>query len=146
MCSRCLNPRFKINVPLFCCPLFFNSQVRTKKMANIVTYYLSPLGLPLIIHPLIFLQNLLGFILSTNFKFSHKRVYSTMVMKNVQVYGVQISGKWNYKSQNLKQTFLPPQGITLSPVHIITPKAETNYSFPPVKGEDYENLFQNVML
>ena len=26
------------------------------------------------------------------------------------------------------------------------PKAETNYSFPPVKEEDYENLFQNVLL
>ena len=26
------------------------------------------------------------------------------------------------------------------------PKAETNWSFCPVKGEDYENLFQNVYL
>ena len=26
------------------------------------------------------------------------------------------------------------------------PKAETNWSFLPVKGEDYENLFQNVHL
>ena len=36
--------------------------------------------------------------------------------------------------------------VTLCPVPITTPKAETNYSFLPVKGEDYENLFQNVLL
>ena len=28
----------------------------------------------------------------------------------------------------------------------ITSKAETNYSFSPVKGGDYENLFKNVLL
>ena len=43
--SRCLKPHFRINVSFFCCPLFFNPQVRIKKMANVVTYYLSPLGL-----------------------------------------------------------------------------------------------------
>ena len=34
----------------------------------------------------------------------------------------------------------------LSPVPIIIPKAETIYSFSPVKEEDYENLFQNAFL
>ena len=34
----------------------------------------------------------------------------------------------------------------LSPISIITLKAETNYSFLPVKGKDYENLFQNILL
>ena len=33
----------------------------------------------------------------------------------------------------------------LSPVSIITPKT-AKLIFPPVKGEDYENLFQNVLL
>ena len=35
---------------------------------------------------------------------------------------------------------------TSLPGHYHHPKAETNYSFPPVKGEDYGNLFQNVLL
>ena len=30
--------------------------------------------------------------------------------------------------------------LTLSTIPIITPKAEADYSFPTVKGEDYENL------
>ena len=32
------------------------------------------------------------------------------------------------------------QGKTFSAVLIITLKAGTDYSFPPVKGDDYENL------
>ena len=57
-----------------------------------------------------------------------------MIVKNIQFYGVQISGEWICPKANL------------SPVSITTTKAETNYSFPPVNGEDCENLFQNVLL
>ena len=40
----------------------------------------------------------LGFNLFINFvKFSHKPVYPTMVVKNIQIYGFQISEKWIYK-------------------------------------------------
>ena len=38
-CAGVSNPHLKINVPLFCCSLFFKSQVRINKMPNIVTYY-----------------------------------------------------------------------------------------------------------
>ena len=38
------------------------------------------------------------------------------------------------------------KGKTLPLASIITPKAEINYSLTPVKGEDYKNLFQNVLL
>ena len=38
----------------------------------------------------------------------------------------------------------PKQNSLTGPYH--HPKAEINYSFPPVKGEDYENLIQNVLL
>ena len=51
----------------------------------------------------------------------------------------QIRGKWNCEAKNVKQTLLLPQGKTLSTVPIIAPKEKTDYSFPPVKGEDYEN-------
>ena len=57
--------------------------------------------------------------------------------------------KWNMDLQvkKLKVDISTTPGQTsLSPVPIITPKAETNYSFPPVKAEDYENLFQKVLL
>ena len=67
-------------------------------------------------------------------EFSHKRVYLTE--QSIQIYGVQISEKRIFKSKKWKQTFLLPQGKTLSPVSIITPKAEANYLFPLVKGED----------
>ena len=50
------------------------------------------------------------------------------------------------KSKNWNQTFLLLSGKTLSLVPIIILKAATNHSFPQVKGEDYENLFQNVLL
>ena len=36
--------------------------------------------------------------------------------------------------------------VKLSPVPIISPKAETNYSFPTAKWVDYGNLFQNALL
>ena len=36
------------------------------------------------------------------------------------------------------------QNSLLGPYH--RPKAETNWSFRPVKGEDFENLFQNVYI
>ena len=38
----------------------------------------------------------------------------------------------------------PRQNSLPDPDHY--PKAETIYSFPPVKAKDYENLFQNVLL
>ena len=38
------------------------------------------------------------------------------------------------------------KGKTLSPVSVITPKAKKNLLIPPVKGDDYENLFPNELL
>ena len=58
-----------------------------------------------------------------------------MVVKNIQIYNVQIGRKQICKSKNWKQTLLPPDK-TPSPVPIVAPKAGKNYSFPPVKGED----------
>ena len=48
--------------------------------------------------------------------------------------------------KKLKEDLFTTPGRTLSLVPVITFLAETNYSFPPVKEEDYENLFQNVLL
>ena len=61
-----------------------------------------------------------------------------MVVKDIQIYGVWIGGKWICKSKNWKYIFLLPQGKTLGSD---TPKAETNNSYHPAKEEDYENLF-----
>ena len=35
-----------------------------------------------------------------DFAFSDRRVYPIMIMKNIQIHGSVISGKWIYKSKN----------------------------------------------
>ena len=52
-------------------------------------------------HPLMFLLTPLGFHLPVYFiNFSQKPVYPTLVVKKIQIYGVQISGKWTFESKN----------------------------------------------
>ena len=68
MCRGFYIPYFKINVPSFCWPLFFeeylNPQVRINKMVNehTVDYQPSPSELTSRIHPFIFLKAHKGFI------------------------------------------------------------------------------------
>ena len=86
---RCLYPHFKINAPIFCCPLisenYLDPQVRINKMVNkhTVDYHPSPLQLTSRIHPLIFLWTPNGFISPELFlNFFPKPVYSTMVAES----------------------------------------------------------------
>ena len=85
---------FKINPPIFCCPLFsenyLNPQVRISKMANkyTINYHPSPLQLISRIDPLIFICTSKGFISPESFL---KPVYSTMVAEKFQIYSVKIT-------------------------------------------------------
>ena len=81
----------KINVP----------QVRINKITNIVTYYLSALGLHQKMHLLIFLETPLGFHLSINFISSQTCIFHHGCEK-IQILGDQISEKWICKSKNWK--------------------------------------------
>ena len=73
-----------------------------------------------------------------DFEFSHNRLYPTMVVKNVE---------YGFTSQKTESRhFYSPQGNLFLPSPYHHPRTETNYSFAPVEGEDYENLFQNVLL
>ena len=83
-------PNFKINTPIFCCPLFSEN-------------YLNPQAKP---------------------------VYSTMVVEEFQIYGVEITGKYICESKNRICSFLPmPPNKTLPQVFIISPQADRNYPF-----------------
>ena len=82
---------FKINAPIFCCPLFFeeylNLQVRINKMGNehTIDYHPSPSELTSRIHPLIFLWSSKGFIsleYLLNF-FSNLYIPPTVVAENM---------------------------------------------------------------
>ena len=70
-----------------------------------------------------------------------------MVVKNIQIYRVQVRGKWICKSKKLKVDISATtrQNSLPGPYQVLI-KAETNWSFRPVKGEDYENLFENLYL
>ena len=67
MCRDVYIPFFKINVSIFCCPLFFEEyfkpQVRINKLVNkhIIDYHPILLELTAKIHPLIFLWIPKGF-------------------------------------------------------------------------------------
>ena len=85
VCRSVYIPYFKINVPIFCCPLFFeeclNPQVRINKMENehTVDYHLRPSKLTSRIHPLIFLWTPKRFISPESFLkfFSNLYIYPT---------------------------------------------------------------------
>ena len=68
-----------------------------------------------------------------------------MVVKNIQIYGVQISGKCNCKSKTWKYTLCYLQENSL-PSSYHYPLGREKYLIPPVTGEDYGNLFQNLLL
>ena len=57
-----------------------------------------------------------------DFKFSHRRLYSNMVVRNIQIQGAVISGKWIYKSRTWKQIVLLPPGKNLSCSLSLPPK------------------------
>ena len=89
MCRGAYIPYFKVNVPIFCCPLFFeeylNPQVRINKMVSeySVNCHTSPSGLTLRIQPLSYFSGFLwGLSLSRIFdEFVLKHVYPTMIGK-----------------------------------------------------------------
>ena len=68
LCRGAYIPSFKINAPIFCCPLlsgnYFHSQVRISKMVkkHAIDYHPSPSQLTSRIQPPIFLWNPKGFI------------------------------------------------------------------------------------
>ena len=67
-------------------------------------------------------------------KVSLQHVYSIMVRKNFQIYGVQNPKKCTFKSKNWINRFLfmpPIQTSLLGPASIIIRKAEGNCSYPP---------------
>ena len=118
---------FASQFPIFFCPLFsenyLNPKARIKKIVNkhTVDYHPSPSQLISRIHTLILLQTLKGFISPRIFlDFFPKPVYSTMVMKKFQIYGVRITANtFVSKKLNLfifthapKQNF--PQVLLLS--------------------------------
>ena len=65
-----------------------------------------------------------------------------MAVKNTQIYGVQINGKWICKSKKLKVDIsaTPKKNSDTGP--IITPKAEANYSFHQLKGRTKKTYFE----
>ena len=73
-----------------------------------------------------------------------------MFVKKIQIYVVEISGKYILKSntsQKIKsRLFYYPQA-KLSPWLLSPPpKEETDYSFPEVKRQGYENRLQNILI
>ena len=91
----------------------------------------------------------IGLLSLHDFKFSHNREHPTTDVKNIQIYAVVMSGivEYGFTSQKIKSRhfYYPQAKLSLAgPYH--HSKAETNYTFPLVKAEDYENLFQNVLL
>ena len=68
-----------------------------------------------------------------------------MVVKNTQTYGVQTcNGFASQKIERRHFCYHPPSGKTLSPVPIITLKAEKNYSFPQLRERIKESYFQII--
>ena len=135
------NPHFKINVSLFCCPLFFNPQVRINKVKKIVTCQLSALGLLQRMHPVIFLYTPLGFHFSINVIFSQTCIYHHACEKCSNLW---CSGKWkmDLRVKKLKQAFLLTPSKTLSPVPIITSRSVINYSFPQLRERTKKIYFK----
>ena len=113
VCRGANTPYFKINAPIFCCPLFsenyLNTQVRINKRLNKhnVDYHPSLSQLRSRIHPVIFVWPLKGFTFLESFLNFFLNL-STMVSN--QIYGVQITGKYICQSKNWICLFLfvPP--------------------------------------
>ena len=63
-----------------------------------------------------------------------------MVVENIQICGVQVSGKWILSHEN--ESSHSHKDKTLSPVSIITHKAKTNYPFHQLKGRTMKTYFQ----
>lgn len=105
-------PYFKINAPLFLYPLNFkeylNPQIRINKMEN--KFRLLPQSFRINLkyrfsHPL--LRPVRAFSLARSFvEFFLKSVYPSMVGKLFQMKGLQITGKYIFKSKNIIKTFL----------------------------------------
>ena len=100
VCSSCMNPYFKINTPLFCCPLFFkeclNPQVRIKKMANedSANSYLVSFGRNIKdTSSHISIKSLGLYPSSENLSNFFLKLYIPLVGKKIKIYDVQITGK-----------------------------------------------------
>ena len=68
-----------------------------------------------------------------------------MVVKNTQIYGVQISGKWICKSKNWKVDISPTskKNSDTSPYRGNTsPPRQRQITYSPVKGEDKKTYFE----
>ena len=66
-----------------------------------------------------------------------------MVMKNIQVHGVVISGHLQVKHLKIDVSTTPRQNSPPSSYH--HSQGRGKILTLPVKSEDYENLFQNVL-
>ena len=66
-----------------------------------------------------------------------------MVAKNIQICGVQLIGNRICKSKKMKLDIVTK--AKLSSRSLSSPQGKDKLLIPPVKGEDYENLFKNQL-
>ena len=137
---------FKINAPIFCCPLFsenyFNLRVRINKMVNKHTadYHPSPSQVTSRINPLIFLWTTKGFISPESFLNFFLNLYiPPWLQKSFKFMVLRLLANI-FVSQKIESVHFyscPQEKLSLRflslcpPLPRTTPQAEGNYSFLP---------------
>ena len=102
VCRGAHIPYFKINSPIFCCPLFLeeylNPQGRINKLANehSVDYHLSPSELTSRIHLLIFIWTPKDLYLQNIFSIFFPTCMAIMIAEIFHFYGVKITENANW--------------------------------------------------
>ena len=106
VCRCAYIPYFKINAPIFCCPLFsenyLNPQVKINKMVHkhTVDYQPSPSKLISRIHPPIFLWTHKAFIFPESFLNFFLNLYIPPWLRKVNIYSViKITDKYVCESK-----------------------------------------------
>ena len=66
-----------------------------------------------------------------------------MVAENIQICGVQVRGNRVCKSKKMKVDIVTK--AKLSARSLSSPHGKDKLLIPPVKGENYENLFKNQL-
>ena len=138
MCRGVYIHYFKINPPIFCCPLFsknyLNPQARINKMVNkhTVDYHPSPSQLISRIHTLIFLWTPKGFISPESFLNFFLNLYiPPWLWKSFKVIVLRLL-QYICESKNWICSFLiMPPSKTLSQVFIIILQPDGNCPFLP---------------
>ena len=146
MCRGVYIHYFKINPPIFCCPLFsknyLNPQARINKMVNkhTVDYHPSPSQLISRIHTLIFLWTPKGFISPESFLNFFLNLYiPPWLWKSFKVIVLRLL-QYICESKNWICSFLiMPPSKTLSQVFIIILQADGNCPFLP--NSVFEDIF-----